>query len=310
MNSYCRTLITDEEVEYFVDNILKLSSNKKNKRAAINSITAAERNIRDYNYYSTLTHTDNRDFEYRDEGVRIKLRKQILDELIQFKRLENEDNIKLRRGGAAPDSQVKAEKRAFYIIGPPASGKSYIANKIADNFSAYILDSDYAKRKLPEYKNQIGAASLIHEESDAIIFNYSKGNLLNYCINHKYNMVIPKIGHNSESIYEFCKTLKEIGYDVYLISVELDRVKATQRAYNRYKKTKRYVPLSLIFDGYGNQPTLNYFKLKQLKKDVFSGFAQISTDVKLGDPSTLIEQESLSVFQTIFGGKNKWVLKK
>ena len=93
--------------------------------------------------------------------------------------------------------------------------------------------------------------------------------------------------------------LKEAGYDVYLISVDLDRQKATQRAYNRFIETKRYVPLSLIFDGYGNQATLNYFKIKQQNREVFLGFAQISTDVPLGEPVELIEEYNIERLKTI-----------
>lgn len=249
-----------------------------------------------------MTHVDNRDFEYRDDEKRSKLRERILDEIIEFERLDNDDDIILGRGGAAPRTSIKAEKKAFYIIGPPAAGKSGVANKIADFFGAYILDSDYAKRKLPEYKNQIGAASLVHEESDALVFNYERRNLVGYCINKQYNITIPKIGHNIITICDLCGKLKEIGYDVFLISVDLDREKATQRAYYRFKETKRYVPLSLIFDGYSNQPTLNYFKIKQKNVDIFTGFAQISTDVKKGENPILLEEENFSALRDIFGG--------
>lgn len=303
MITCCRELNTDIEVELFVDGILKIS-NITSKREAINNITAAERNIKDYSYVPTFTHRDNRDFEYREEHIREELRKKIVDDLINKGRLDNDDEMDMDRGGALPKTELRKEKKAFYIIGPPASGKSGVANKIADAVGAYILDSDYAKRKLPEYNNQIGSASLVHEESDALIFNYENGNLLRYCIQNECNIVIPKIGHEKESICKFCRELNEVGYQVYLISVDLDRIKATQRAYYRYRETKRYVPLSLIFDGYGNQPTLNYFKIKQGEEKIFSGFAQISTDVQIGKMPVLSEQENLTVLKSLFGGGN------
>lgn len=102
-------------------------------------------------------------------------------------------------------------------------------------------------------------------------------------------MVIPKIGHSKESIIKMALKLKQYGYSIFLISIELDRVKATQRAYYRYKRSGRYVPLALIFDHYANEPTLNYFKIQQQSKDVFDGYAQISTDVPIGEKPKLVE---------------------
>lgn len=306
MNAYCRTLSTDTEAEPFVEGILKIKKIDE-KRKAINSITAAERNIRDYPGYPTLTHKDNRDFEYRMDDIREKLRAQILNELEHLERLDSDDDISLGVGGAMPKTKPLKGKKLYYVIGPPASGKSTIANMIADATGSYILDSDFAKRKLPEYSNQIGGATLVHEESDVLIFSYECGgkpqNMLDFCIKNGYNMVIPKIGANIQNIVDFCKKLKDIGFIPYLVSVDLDREKAVQRAYNRYVATNRYVPLSLIFDGYGNQPTLNYFKIKQKYNDLFRGFAQISTDVEFGSCPLLLEQKNLKTLENIFGGE-------
>lgn len=299
MNTQCRNLESDMEIEYFVDGILKIKD-KKEKRKAINSIAAAERNIKGYKYVPTLTHRDNRDFEFRDETKRNDLRNTIISELINFIRLDNDDKIKLGSGGAKPKTTPLKEKKAFYVMGPPASGKSLIANTLADAYGAYILDSDYAKRKLPEYTNQIGAASLVHEESDALVFNYNHQSLQDMCIENSYNIIIPKIGHNMQKVINYCSMLREIGYSVYLISVDLDRKKATQRAYNRFKKSHRYVPLSLILDGYGNEPTLNYFKIKEYHSEIFNGFAQISTDVPINSTPILLAQSNLEKLNTLF----------
>ena len=292
MPNFCRTLITDIEAEHFVDGVLCITD-RLLKRAAINDITAAERNIKDYSYFSTLTHRDNRDFEYRDDDRRKELRAQITNELFSFSRMKNDDELELGIGGAKPSTEVKYESKAIFVIGPPASGKSGVASKIADLYGAYILDSDFAKRKLPEYKNQIGAATLVHDESDDIVFNTDSG-LINLCISANANIIIPKIGHNMQKIIDFATALKKNKYSVYLVSIDLCRQKATQRAYNRYISTKRYVPLSLVFDGYGDQPTLNYFKINQKHLPTFSGYAQISTDVPYGDPPVILENDEMS----------------
>lgn len=299
---YNRPLIGDPEVELFVNSVLNMySSPPEKKREAINAIIAAERNLAGAGTDASTMQQRYRDFEYRKDIDRRLLNNRILNELVEFERLPNDDDISLGKGGAKPPKGVISEEKAFYVIGPPASGKSGISNTIADAFGAYILDSDYAKRKFPEYSNQISGASIVHEESDQLIFRREEGNLLVHCLSRRHNIVIPKIGHRLSSIVAMCTALKNQGYSVYLISVDLDRMKATSRAYNRYCETHRYVPLSLIFDGYGNDPTLNYFKAKQQYNDLFSGFAQISTDVPIGQPCILLEECNLPEFNTIYG---------
>lgn len=298
MGDICRVLHTDLEVERFVDGVLNICDINE-KREAINAIAAAERNIVSYPQYPTWLHRDNRDFEWREDKKRKKLRTQIVEELYTQQRLDNDDIIELGQGGAAPQTMPKKERKAIYLIGPPASGKSTIASIVADVYGAYIIDSDYAKRKLPEYKNQIGGASLVHEESSHLVFDTNSDSLIFRCLEQGNNIVVPKIGDNLESIIKFADDFKSIGYSVYLISIDLDRQKATQRAYYRYKDTSRYVPLSLIFDKFSNQPTLNYFKVKQRYKSLFAGFAQISTDVPKDDPAKPIEIENMDEISTI-----------
>ena len=299
MANFCRELITDRQVEAFVDSILCIHDND-DKRAAINRIANAERNMRDYYKYPTLTHSDYRDFQFKRDSDRVDLRERIVQELFENTRLMNDDDIVIGQGGAAPRTKVQYEGKVFYIIGPPAAAKSGIANTIADKFGCYILDSDYAKRKLPEYMNQIGGASLVHDESQELIFG-TEGLFLRHCLKNKANLVIPKIGHNMHSVLSYCEALREKGYTkVYLVCVDLDRQKATQRAYQRFVETNRYVPLSLVFDNYGNQPALTYYKLKQIEHPAIDGYALISTDVPRGQPARLVDVKNMDFLKGLW----------
>ena len=206
MPNFCRELITDIQVEQFVTGILEIRKDA-DKREAINLITEAERNSKDYKFYPTLTHRDNRDFSCRDDDARQELRSQIIEELFSQKRLSNDEDIKLGSGGAAPSTNIKYESKAYYIIGPPAAGKSMISSALADTYGGFILDSDFAKRKLPEFRNQIGGASLVHEESNSLVFE--PGGLMERCLGKKANIVIPKIGHDLRSILTFCEGIKK-----------------------------------------------------------------------------------------------------
>lgn len=254
-----RTEIADKDIQYLVETELDLQKLKDEQ---------------------TLNSPNFRHRLYRDNKERKKLRQQIVNELKEKNRLSNDDDILLGTGGAKPCKiEPQKGKEAYYIIGLPATGKSGIANIIADARGAYILDCDMAKRKIPEYSTARIGASLVHEESDEIVFGMGKYGLFGFCTKYEYNIVIPKIGHDLNKIVEFVSTLKALGYQIFLVLSDADRLHATSRAYNRFLKTRRYVPLPLIFDGYGNNPQLNYFRLKQSNSTthLFTGFLQINT---------------------------------
>ncbi len=238
----------------------------------------------------TLSSEENRTFEYRDEIKRWKLRKEIINELVSKERLSKDDDIKLGEGGAFPLTQVQKEKQAFILIGPPASGKSGISEKIADDYGAVIIDSDFAKRKLPEFHEFSYGSSLVHDESSAITYGFKKGfnpsnlqSLFEISLNKRHNLIIPTIGNNYTGILKLAKSLKhKNGYDVHLVLVALSKRKATIRSALRFYETGRYVPLSLIFDVWGNDSWLTYFYLKCKHKNKFKSFGAVSTDVAKG----------------------------
>lgn len=238
----------------------------------------------------TMSSADYRVHSYLTDTSRKKLRMQIYDELIHKKRLDNDDDIVLGKGGVLPKTSIQHNKQAFYVIGLPASGKSGIVTSLSDKYGALILDSDFAKRKFPEYENDVGA-SLVHEESSLVIFGgtgrYAREkSVLQFAVENECNIVIPKIGDKADKVLSLSKELKRVGYEVHLILARLDRKYATERALERFIKTKRYVPLSLIFDGYGNDPTITFYDMKQFESD-FKSFTMISTEVPLGNPKKL-----------------------
>ena len=230
----------------------------------------------------TLTSTEQRFRNYKTEVSRQMLRVKIFEELIKLKRLDNDDDIKLGSGGALPQSPICNDKIAYIITGLPASGKSRVANSICDKFGAIVVDSDYAKRKIPEFEEEFGP-NIVHEESSLITFGRSEDkyseepNVFDYCVSQGINMVLPKIGHSLSSLEQLRDKLISYGYKVHLTLVSLDRQKSTTRALVRFLKTNRYVPLSLIFDCYGNEPTLTYYRTKKCPK--WASVGKISTDV-------------------------------
>ncbi len=293
---FCRPLHNRELVKDFFINVLRI--NNPNKKL-VNKISKCELNLDDKNYnkYPTLTHSEHRDSDSSDDNLRWKLRKKIVEELITLKKLDNDDKIRRNKGGAIPINEIQKLKQAYIIIGLPASGKSGIVDKIAEHYGCVILDPDYAKRKLPEY-DDISGASLVNSESSMLIWGgYKDENmpddfnpLVKYCIQNSYNVIIPKIGNDFDSIYDLSKTfINTHNYEVHLTLIYLDRQKATYRALERFKESKRYVPLSLIFDAFGNDPTLTYYRLKNFHLNLFKSIGMISTDVPFGHEKECID---------------------
>lgn len=303
IHPYSRKLDDLDLIEHFLSVVLKYNfSDNPQLLVKIRSGEAELKNYTDSN--STINNTSNRDRNYSANNTRWELRSLIVNELINLKREAKDDDIKIGVGGSLPCSNIIKNKEAFIVIGLPASGKSSIAEKLADNYGAIILDSDYAKRKLPEFKNNPAGASLVHEESDMLIFGYTGKDkpdefisLIEYCQKNDYNIVIPKIGHDYISISNLAKALKLLGYTTHLILVSLDRRKATKRAVDRFLETERYVPLSLIFDGYGNDPILSFYRLKDkisIEDSYIDTFGKLSTDVDKGNKPNIIYNDGKS----------------
>jgi hypothetical protein len=283
----------------FLDGILSKNDSEIQYTPIINKIVEAELTMESLfkkNDLPTLTHTEYRDNGCKSDRERLLLRKQIVKELATKKRLPKDDKIRIGKGGALPLTERKFDRQAFIVTGLPASGKSGVAETIADFYGAAIIDSDYAKRKLPEYVNFNIGASMIHEESGAIVFGHKELMnstfipLLDKLSENGTNIVIPKIGHDKDSIIDLVVKLKEFYcYEVHLTLVSLDKKKATIRALKRFQETKRYVPLSLIFDTYGNEPILSYYRIKRESSNLFKSIGKISTDVDIGNPYIFIE---------------------
>ena len=294
-----RLLNDYEKVERFIEDAIGIREiDNPNFSEMCQKILDAELALLGSNNKCTLNDIEFRDRNYRSDESRVRLRKTIVNELLALCRLDNDDEIRLGCGGALPkDGIVSCDKVAYIVIGLPASGKSEISEVIADKYHAVIVDSDFAKRKFPEFSLQVGAHST-HDESTLVTFGNSgkyrnENSLFSQCIAESYNIVVPKIGYDSSAIKSLAKTMKkDFGYEIHLILVRLDRQEAVRRAYYRFVKTKRYVPLSLVYDGYANDPTITYYDLKRKDKRLFKSFEMISSDVKLGQPKQILERTS------------------
>nr|WP_314368314.1 zeta toxin family protein [uncultured Acinetobacter sp.] len=247
-------------------------------------------------HFSTLNDEKFRHPDYTSQLSRESLREKIFEELLTLQRLQDDTKIRLGSGGAKPKNVTK-DSQAIIVIGLPASGKSTISNKIADKYGAYIIDSDYAKLKLPEYDTF--GANTVHKESTAIVRSSEKTksekNLLSACMYHRANIVLPTIGQSLDDVRQDRDLLIKNGYQVHLVVVSVKRETATVRALARFVKNNRYVPLGLIFDGYANDAILTYHRTKNDKE--WGSYAKISTEEQ---SPKLIEASRLSPAKEVF----------
>ncbi|EGQ8471138.1 hypothetical protein D6L40_06330 [Vibrio alginolyticus] len=262
----------------FLDNVLeevRYPTCHKERMALAREIALIEDLGKQYNFT---------EWTQGDTG-REELRNTVFWELVQKTLPYDDDLIRMGFGGAKPRHRLKAESRAIILLGLPASGKSTVAQTMSDVRGAYIVDSDLAKKKLPEIAFPNGAA-WVHEESSDIAIS-GLNSLQNYCIAYGYNMVIPKIGAKADSIEKLYQLLVENEYRVSLGLVWLAPEKALVRAIKRYQSSKRYIPIFKITREYKEYPKEVFDSLK--KKLDWESVLHLSSDVEKGEPYEIIE---------------------
>lgn len=179
-----------------------------------------------------------------------------------------------------PDAPSQFDKRAVVILGPPAAGKSSIANPIARRYGAAIIDPDEAKKLLPEFNDGAGATA-VHEES-----GFLAEVVMAKALDEGVNMVIPKVGGKPATIQRIIKKLKANGYKVDLVGMDVSYINARNRMFMRFLNTGRYIPLEYIKEvGDGPMNTYNILK----KEGLADGYTHIDNNGQRGQPKPVIE---------------------
>lgn len=194
-------------------------------------------------------------------------------------------------GSVCYNKEVIRESRLDIIVGLPGSGKSSaLADVISQEFNSRIIDSDEAKKMLPEYNNGWGA-SIVHNESKLISDTQLKESMLK-----GENIVLPRVGGNYKVIDQIVSMAKQLGYSVYIHYVELSREKALGRMLDRFINTGRFMSPEIIdkydnsIDGNKIEKTYEYFK----KGGNINGYSKWNNDVGRGESPILIEQSGCS----------------
>jgi len=161
----------------------------------------------------------------------------------------SEDRTNLQREvyNALINGECARERIAVICCGPPASGKSRMAEAISRHLNARIIDSDLAKERLPEFSGGRFAA-MLHEESDRI-----RNAVLDECLNRGENIVIPVVGKSHKSVISLFKHCSNEGYRVHLRLLICPAKLAAKRAVERFERTGRFVDPHYVL-SVGNLP--------------------------------------------------------
>lgn len=196
-------------------------------------------------------------------------------------------------GKVVPDAPTRFEKRAVVVLGPPAAGKSTIANPVARKLGAVVIDADEAKKILPEYNNGIGA-NAVHEES-----SYISNLVEQITIAQGANIVIPKVGGSPDSIRRLITRMRDADYEIDIMDMAVKYGEARRRMYLRFVNTGRLIDPDYV-RAVGDNPSKTYDTLKQ--EGVADGYTRIDNNVGrdaekpvLEDTRNLLEGTDLRV---------------
>lgn len=205
---------------------------------------------------------------------RQKLRSEVLEQLYQ-------------RGSYSSEThdytgEIAQERRADIVIGAPAAGKSSVlVDPLSEQHKSRVIDSDDAKKLLPEYDEGKGAGN-VHRESSMI-----RDVLKQRAIARGENIVWPTVGDKLDKLLSSIQEFRDNGYSVYLHLNELSASKATGRALGRYLSEGRFVDPEIVLKV-GDKPTQNYNYIRQ-QEGLIDGYSHYSNDVPRGEKPILYE---------------------
>jgi predicted ABC-type ATPase len=169
---------------------------------------------------------------------------------------------------------VRNEGIATIVLGPPAAGKSTFSERLARERYAAIVDPDEAKKVIPEYDNGIGA-NAVHMESGELAALVTER-----LTNQRANLVFPKVGADPRSIRQLIIDLKQEGYHVDLVHMNVAPDEAFRRMIGRYLKTGRLIDAD-YFRQVGDKPRQTYYLLK--REGVANEAVEIDANGALGE---------------------------
>jgi len=192
-------------------------------------------------------------------------------------KFSNGKSIKLEDGSEIFEYTSERLKLHQEIMGGSAgSGKSTFLNKNAPYMQSdkiWKIDADEVRAKLPEYKGWNAPAT--HEETQDIV----KELLDEFDQPCKHDLLYDGTMSNAKKYNPIIKRLKQLGYKVFLVFMDIPKEIAIERALGRFRDNNgheaeygRFVPISVIDDFFRTGDDA----FQQLKKEV-DGYIKVDS---------------------------------
>lgn len=200
--------------------------------------------------------------------------------------------VKDENGKTSMTGEVREESRLDIVIGLPAAGKSsVIVDSLSQEHGSKVIDSDDAKKLIPEFRDGIGA-NIVHVESADI-----NNNVLQKARDIGQNIILPIIGSNPDSVKKTIDTMKGHGYKVYVHYVEVRPETARMRMLGRFITDGRFVDYKNL-ERYTNEDGSSKCdrSFEVLKEDPnVDGYTHWDNDVEEGEPARLVEAHNVDI---------------
>lgn len=187
-------------------------------------------------------------------------------------------------------------REAHLVLGPPAAGKSTLAEPLAAARGARIIDSDDAKTQLPEFEDGVGAQA-VHEESSKIA-----DGAVDAAMQRGDNILLPILGKTASGVEAKIDGLVQAGYKVYLHIVDLPSDKAAERAVARFKSRGRLLDPDFV-RSVGNKPMETFDAMLAKYGDALGGYVHVSNDVAQGQPPRLVRTSDDALAAAVRGSR-------
>ena len=182
---------------------------------------------------------------------------------------------------------VRQGRRLDIIVGLPSSGKSSaLVDPISFKYKSRLLDSDEAKKLIPEFDDGWGAGR-VHEESSDLL---SKAFVLS--LERGDNIVMPIVGKSVDSIEKRVRLAKdpEYGYEVHVRLCDMPPNVAAARNMKRFINRGRFVDLAITSLKALNGPKESFDAI--VEKGEIDGYTEVSNNVEKGRNPEFIRGEN------------------
>ena len=200
-------------------------------------------------------------------------------------------------------NNARQDKIAAVVLGQIASGKTSYCKQLMFNNDAFVVDVDYIKQG---YQSMDGlradydegkGTDQIHEDASLL----SK-QVLSEASKQGFNLIIPKTGINYNSIEKIVKELKQNGYYVAMVYIDLPIEKCIERNYFRFADEiasgipSRLIPFDAI-ERIDDKPFSTFARfLTEKDKVLVDDFIALSYDVEMGSQMESIPLEDILNF--------------